>query len=113
VIAASAPMTVARADDPKLSVFTEGPQTVTIIQGCVGTICVPRVANAKEDGRLQPRKRKRVGVGLFINPAKAIYFVRNRVVNGTMVCEKYAVVPAALTDDDIAAGAAELMKEPC
>ena len=70
-LAASAAMSVARADDPLVTVFTDGPQTVTIIRGCTWAPCLNRVANAEENGRLQLRKVRGRAKAYFVRTASA------------------------------------------
>ncbi len=105
VFAASVLMVcIARADDPEVSVFTDGPQSVTIIRGCHSMQCLNRAANVAENGRLKIRKAS--------GHAKA-YWVRTRVANGALVCEKFLPLPERLTADEIAERVAEMMKDPC
>ena len=113
--AASALLGVARADDPQVSVFTDGPQTVTLIRGCHLEACVKRLANTEENGRLRMVKGKLFKVlkqAFTLAPIHS-YWVRLRVVNGSFVCEKFAVIRPRACDDEDAAYVAWLRNEPC
>ncbi len=89
------------------TVFTDGDQIVTLADNDLMRSHLTAAMNMKEFGR--PREKNTAND--FFGLGKKSYWVRIRMIDGRLVCEKFALRPKA--DDERAKLAAALFKEGC
>jgi hypothetical protein len=112
LLALTASLPSRAADDPKVTVFSEGQQTLAMIEGC-NSSCLNRVANVEEKGLLLFKVKRHHGIlpswFRLRDPGDAVV----KDLPGEVICERFASHPKSWTDEEISAMANQILSQGC